>query len=68
MKFSFWFAIIVGLFIFGLSAWRSSSAYWGAAVGLFFVLLGLHGFTAIRIKTLEAAVKRLQERDGQRDG
>jgi len=63
MKAAFWFCIAVGLFIFALAAWGRAAAS-GAAIGVFFILLGFIGFVHLRIAKLEETLKQTKRKDG----
>lgn len=62
MKAGLGFSIVIGLVIFAWATW-GRAAESGAAIGVFFVLLGLIGFVNLRIARLEAGIKQ-SRKDG----
>jgi hypothetical protein len=62
-KVSFWISIAVGLWILILSIRGAFSANWGAALGVFLIVLGLNGFTSLRIAKLEEAAKETRKKN-----
>ncbi len=59
MKFACWFAIGIGFAIFTLATSGRVAAN-GAAVGVFMMLIGLQGFTSVRMAKLEEAVNEMK--------
>ncbi len=60
MKLSFWFSILVGFFIFAGAVSGQVSSYF-AALGVFFIVLGLLGFNSLRVAKLEEAIKEIKK-------
>ncbi len=63
MKVGFWFCIAVGLLLFAFATWGRAAAS-GAAIGVFFILLGIIGFVHLRIAKLEETLKQTKRKDG----
>ena len=59
MKFACWFGIAIGFGIFTLATSGRVAAN-GAALGVFFIFVGLSGFTSLRIAKLEETVKEMK--------
>ncbi len=64
MKLACWFAIAIGFVAFHLAIWGKVSATL-AALGVFLMLIGLNGFTSVRIAKLEETVKAMKK-NGER--
>jgi hypothetical protein len=55
------FVIVIGFVIFAIAMVRLHEPY-GAAIGIFFILLGFHFLTNLRIAKLEEEVKAIKEK------
>lgn len=56
--------IAVGLWTVLMSIRERPGVNWEPALGVFFILIGFNGFTAVRLLRLEKAVKELREKRG----
>jgi hypothetical protein len=64
-KFSLWLSIAVGLLALTLSIRGSLGASWQAALGVFFIFIGLNGFLSLRIKKVEEMIKEMKEKNAK---
>ena len=63
MKFALWFCIAVGLWATVLSIRVPSSANYQPALGVFLILIGLNGFSNLRITKVEDMIRKLKEKN-----
>ena len=67
MKFACWSAIAIGFVATDLAIWGKVPAT-QAALGVFMMLIGLLGFTSVRLAKLEETVKELKEKNARGSG
>jgi hypothetical protein len=58
-----WLGIAVGLWTVILSIRGAFSAPWGAALGVFMIVIGLNGFITVRITKLEETIIELKKKN-----
>jgi len=63
MKFSLWLCVAVGLWAVVLSIRVPSGANYQAALGIFIILIGLNGFTNLRITKVEEMIREMKEKN-----
>jgi hypothetical protein len=61
LKLAAWLSVIVGFLLFA-SALRDSVGGNGAALGVFFMFLGINAFNAERISRIEETIKVIKEK------